>query len=203
MTREYDPRDTLTHEITEGQVYGYSRHKKDDGSYEEKFRLVYEDDERVVLRSNKTLSNGNYEGRHHYRCEHRETFEKNASEGMYELIEEPEDPPRMPTDGVASALTVLKRLQNEERHQVECGGGRKSEHRLEAFTEAVEAVTNLDPTNINWSTVDGVGNKTAENLNEAGFETDVDVQSASDEQLLEIGGVGQKNLSNIKEVAGV
>lgn len=206
MSKIHDPRDTLTHEIVEGQVYGDSRHKEENGdgnvTYTEQLRLVYLDDERVVLRSNKTLDRGDQAGRHHYRCEHRDVFEKNAAEGRYQLIEESANAPRMPTDGVASALTVLKRLQDEEKHQVQCGAGRKAKHRHEAFSEAVEAVANLDPTPIDWATVDGVGDKAAENLNEAGYETDVDVQSATDEELLDVGLIGQKNLENIKEVAG-
>lgn len=201
MTQAYDPREQLTHDITVGQVYGDAR-SKEDGEYEEELRLVYEDDERVLLRSNKKLTHGRNSGSQHYRCEFRDIFEKHAAEGRYELLEDPDDPPLMPTDGVGTALTVLKRLRSEAKHQVNNGGGRKEKHRLEAFDEAVEAVANLDPTSIEWESVDGVGQKTAENLNEAGIETDVDVQSASDEQLLSIGGVGEKNLQNIKEEAG-
>jgi len=207
MSKTHDPREGLTHDIVEGQVYGDKRQANYDGDviegYDERLRLVYVDDERVLLRSNDTIDRGNHIGRHHYRCEHRETFEKNAGAGRYQLLEEPTDPPRMPTDGVSSTLTVLKRLQSMEQNEAQSGGGRKSKHRLEAFTDAIEAISEMDPTSIDWSSINGVGNKTAENLNEAGFETDVDVQSASDEQLLDVGGVGSKNLENIKEVAGL
>lgn len=194
MTRVHDPREELTHDIEVGQVYTDARHEDDD--YDERLRIVYVDDERVLLRSNKQLTQAAHL---RYMCEFRDTFEENVGSGRYKLVDEPDDPPITPTDGVGTALTVLKQLRSKEEYQYENGGGsRKAKHRMEAFDDAIEAMMTLNPTNIDWSTVDGVGAKTAQNLDEAGFETDVAVQQAEDEQLLDVGGVGQKNLDNIK-----
>jgi len=52
-----------------------------------------------------------------------------------------------------------------------------------------------------WSEVDYIGAKTNENLHEAGFETALDIQQADDAGLLEVDGLGQKGLANLRRYA--
>jgi ERCC4-type nuclease len=50
-----------------------------------------------------------------------------------------------------------------------------------------------------WSEVSYIGEKTAENLHEAGYETAIDVHQAEDDELLEVDGLGAKGLANLRE----
>lgn len=199
MTQKHIPRDTLQHEIQAGQVYGDSRSKTEDKEgnveYEEKLRLVYEDDERVLLRSNFDMERP--KGKH-YRTELRSTFEDNAASKRYALLEDTEGAPKMPTDGITTSLIVLKRQRDIHSRS----NGRKSQHKVEALDEAIAEVEALDPTPVDWTTVDGVGQGTADNLAEAGYKTDADIRGESDEVLLAIGGVGDKNLQRIRKRTG-
>lgn len=50
-----------------------------------------------------------------------------------------------------------------------------------------------------WTDVAYVGEKAAENLHDAGYETNLDIQQASDDELLEVDLVGQKGAAKLKE----
>jgi hypothetical protein len=59
----------------------------------------------------------------------------------------------------------------------------------------------LDMTSFNeidWSEVDHIGEKTKDNLHEAGFKTNLDIQQAKDDELLEVGGLGNAGLTNLR-----
>ena len=49
-----------------------------------------------------------------------------------------------------------------------------------------------------WSQVDLIGAKTAENLHDRGFTGPIEVQMADDAELLSIPGLGEKGLKNIR-----
>jgi ERCC4-type nuclease len=50
-----------------------------------------------------------------------------------------------------------------------------------------------------WAEVAYVGEKTAQNLHDAGYSTNLDIQQATDDELLDVSGVGQKGATNLKE----
>lgn len=50
-----------------------------------------------------------------------------------------------------------------------------------------------------WSEVDLIGEKTSERLNERGFSNPLEIQTATDEELLDVSGLGQKGLRNLRE----
>jgi ERCC4-type nuclease len=52
-----------------------------------------------------------------------------------------------------------------------------------------------------WSEVSYIGDKTEENLHEAGYETNLDIQQADDSELLKVGGLGDKGLKNLRSFA--
>ena len=52
---------------------------------------------------------------------------------------------------------------------------------------------------IDFEDLDGIGKKAADNLIAAGFETESDIEDASDEELLDVGWIGEKALFSLKE----
>lgn len=52
-----------------------------------------------------------------------------------------------------------------------------------------------------WAEVDYIGEKTAENLHEAGYNTNLDIQKAEEEELLDVDGVGAQGYQNLIEFA--
>jgi len=52
-----------------------------------------------------------------------------------------------------------------------------------------------------WSKVDYIGEKIAENLKNAGYETSLDVQQADDDELLSIDGLGEAGVRNLRSFA--
>jgi len=65
--------------------------------------------------------------------------------------------------------------------------------RMKPTEETVEP-----PEKADWTEVHGIGTKADEALHEAGVNTKIDVRQHSDDELLDIDGIGQKNLSNLK-----
>jgi hypothetical protein len=52
---------------------------------------------------------------------------------------------------------------------------------------------------IDWSTVNGVGETTTDRLHDAGFLTETDMEKASLDELRAISGIGEKNAKNLLE----
>lgn len=92
-------------------------------------------------------------------------------------------------------------------------GGRngRNKHRIERRHEFDNQVENgwfeyqpdaeIDLTGaskLDWSEVNSIGEKTSKNLHKAGFKTAPDVIEGTDEQLLDVSGVGQKGAANLK-----
>jgi ERCC4-type nuclease len=59
--------------------------------------------------------------------------------------------------------------------------------------------TESEPEVIELEELDGIGAKAAENLREAGYDTDEKLVEASDEELLDVSWVGEKALFSLKE----
>lgn len=96
----------------------------------------------------------------------------------------------------------------------ESGRNGNSVHRIERrveFDKQVESGwfkyrpdSNLDMmsfTEIDWSEVDYIGEKTADNLHDEGYDNNLDIQQADDDELLDVDGVGNKGLANLKRFA--
>lgn len=91
------------------------------------------------------------------------------------------------------------------------GGGHRMENRT-GFNDKVAAgqlehkpdsdLDMLSDVGVDWAVeVDYIGDKTTENMHEAGFRTVLDVQQASDDELLDVDGLGNGGLSNLREYA--
>lgn len=52
-----------------------------------------------------------------------------------------------------------------------------------------------------WSEVPYIGEKTTENLHDAGYKTNLDIQQAEEDDLLDVGGLGEKGLAHLLEFA--
>lgn len=102
---------------------------------------------------------------------------------------------------------VLLRCESSRR------GGENS-HRLErrvAFEKAVESdqfehkpdsdIDLIQAEERDWSGVDYIGEKTAENLHDDGYETAIDIKQADEAELLMVSGLGAKGLDNLREFA--
>lgn len=59
----------------------------------------------------------------------------------------------------------------------------------------------VEPPEMDWSEVDLIGETTSERLNDQGFTNSLEIQQASDEELLDVSGLGQKGLQNLREFA--
>ena len=76
------------------------------------------------------------------------------------------------------------------------------DHQREAGFFELQPDSNLDllgGVEPEWTDVDHVGAKSAENLRDAGFKTAVDVLHADDEALEAVDGIGSKALKNLRE----
>lgn len=56
-----------------------------------------------------------------------------------------------------------------------------------------------EPEELELEDLDGIGAKAAENLREAGYDTDQKLREASDDDLLDVAWVGEKALFSLKE----
>jgi hypothetical protein len=62
-----------------------------------------------------------------------------------------------------------------------------------------EADIDLRNNAVDWSNVGNIGDKTKRHLHEAGYKQPTDIQQASDEELLNISGIGSASLTNLRE----
>lgn len=94
------------------------------------------------------------------------------------------------------------RRDGEQSHRIQrrtafedCLDAGQFEHKPDSEIDLLEFETQ------DWSTIDLIGEATSENLHEAGYETNLDIQQASDDELEAIGGIGAKSLQNLREYA--
>jgi len=101
---------------------------------------------------------------------------------------------------------VLFRSEHDSRH----GSGKA--HRIETrtqFDRQLDAgrieykpksdVDLLEQSDADWANVDHIGEKTAENLQNDGYETIIDVRQVDDAELLMVDGLGVAGLENLRE----
>lgn len=188
MSKPVDPREDMTHEIEIGNVYLDSRHEgKDDQTY---WTVVYADEMVVLLRGNDEYRRRS--GLRHA-AEQRDAFEKRAGSGRYEYQPEMESPVR------SGSVAALERRADELADE----GGRKASHKAEAMYEAIDILTDGkeadDNETVPFEDLDGVGQKTAAALRDGGYRTKGDVRRADRDELLDVSGVGEGNVSSIIE----
>lgn len=193
----HDPRtDGIDYEVKEGQVYGDTRHKPEDGEdWPEKgvYRLVYVDEHVVLMKSNEWTERTN---QRLYRQETRATFEDNAGAGRYKLLDESTHAPPMPDD-LQEVRSLISRLHDHYAKQ----GTRVGNHKAEAFEELSDKLEQFEAKEIDLTAVSGVGEGTADNLREAGYSTDMDIRAAEVEDLVAVRGVGEKVAERLKDRA--
>lgn len=190
----YDPRVENPVNPVVDDVYGDARHENDDGTFDEQWRIVYVDDEVVVMRSNKEYERGRgYRGKRH-RLEKRHVFEEEAGSGRYKPISEAEaKPPK--SDEIHYHIGLVKRMFAHYNEKP----GRTAQHKAEALGELIEMLEDFEAEEVDWTEVPTIGEKAAENLREAGFLTDADVRVADEQELLDVNYVGQSGADNLKE----
>lgn len=190
----HDPRMDETVEPVVDDVYGDARVQNDDGSFDEQWRIVYVDDEVVLMRSNQNHDRGRgYKNKLH-RLEQRDVFEQEAGSGRYKKISESSaKPPK--SDDIHYHVGIIKRLLAHYKEKP----GRTAQHKAEALDEVIEMLNEFDMEEVDWTDVPTIGEAAAENLREAGFRTDKDVEIADKEELLDVGYVGQSGVENLKD----
>lgn len=190
----YDPRIEETIEPKVDDLYGDARHKNDDGTFDQQWRIVYCDDEAVVMRSNESLNRKSGHCNKRYRLEYRDTFEQEAGSGRYERIEESDEaPPR--SDEIHYHMGIVKRLIAHYDEKP----GRTAAHKKEALTELLEMLEDFEAEEVDWTQVDTIGQQAADNLRDEGFVTNADVRVADKEELLDVSYVGESGAENLKE----
>lgn len=86
------------------------------------------------------------------------------------------------------------------KHRIERRNEFDSQVESEWFEYKPDAEIDLTgASKLDWSEVSSIGEKTSENLHQAGFKTAPDVLEGTDEQLLDVTGVGQKGAANLKQ----
>jgi hypothetical protein len=190
----HDPRDGKTIEVSVDDVFGDARHENDDGTFDEQLRVVYVDDEVVLLRSNEDHERGRgYKGKK-YVTEKRTVFEKNVGVDRFKKVKESEkSPPR--SDEIQYHIGIIKRLIDKYEQQP----GNIAKHKVEGFRELLEMIEEFDAEEIDWTEVDTIGEKGAGNLKDKGYVTDADIRAASVDSLTDVPYVGEAGAENIKE----
>lgn len=170
-----DPRSQINHALDEGQVYEDTRVGRE-------MILVFLSDEAALLKDGDS-----------HRLENRVQFEKNVGGNRYQLQQD--------TDGSFTSSAKIKKLK-KLLDQYDEQDGRKAKHKVEALDEAVTMLENNglpdDNETVQFEDIDGVGQKTADSLRARGYRLKKDIRAASDEELLEVSGVGRGNLENIR-----
>jgi predicted flap endonuclease-1-like 5' DNA nuclease len=184
------PADTVAVEaqtaLAEGQIYTDSR-ENESPEPAETYTIIFADHQTVVLQD----SDG------HRRFESRDQFDT-ARGDRWKFAGEPQsdadtDSPAVTTpEPFISALAVLQQSYrvSEELDQTDT--------RVDTITDAINLISKNATDPIPLIEIDGIGDRTAKNLREAGITTELDVHAASDEFLLDLPGVGQKNLTNLR-----
>lgn len=84
------------------------------------------------------------------------------------------------------------KIMNLQYHEGECP-------RCNDSVQLEEVEWEPEPREISLESLDNIGAKAAENLREAGYDSDKALVEASDEELLDVSWVGQKALFSLKE----
>lgn len=166
----------ITHDLELGQVYKDSR-------TDELIQLVYLDNNVYLLQNEQDGSHrlGTYD-----------EFDENVDSGRYKL---------QPDEQSFANTGVLSRVR-ERRKEYENADGRTAAHKAEAFAEVLDILTDMEPDvsleSMDFESYDGIGEKAAQNLRAAGFETERDIRNASDDELESVSWVGEKGISSLR-----
>lgn len=168
-------------ETAPGQTYEDSRTGTE-------YVTVYVADDVVLL---KDLGDADDDTWHSHRLERREMFERTVESGRFKL---------KGTDDAGH--TVAGKLENLcDRYESQ--DGRKASHKAEAIDEAIgligEDTEPDDFDDVDFTEIDGIGATTAQKLRSSGFTVKKDIREASDEELLDVYGMGSSNLENLRE----
>ena len=182
------PADTVTVEaqttLAEGQIYTDSR-ENETSEATETYTVIFADHQTVILEE----SDG------HRRFESRDQFDS-ARGSRWKFAGESQSD----TDSLAvatpepfiSSLAVLRQSYKTSEGLDPTGA------RADTITDAINLISKNTTDPIPLTEVGGIGDRTAKDLREAGITTELDVHAASDEFLLDLPGVGQKNLTNLR-----
>lgn len=167
-----DPRTNIEHSINIGQVYV-------DDRTGDLTKVIYLDEDVSLMRDEDG----------HHRIDSRSNFDTNVGSGRFKLAPDEEF-------GYAGRMEAL--LDAQERYSSK--DGRTSDHKAEALSEAVSLLTEETSQfeEVEFETVSGIGDATAGRLRSSGYTTVEDIERASDDELLSVGGVGEGNLSNMR-----
>lgn len=123
-----------------------------------------------------------------------DVFESTRSGDLYQIIY------------VDEQIVLLRCNRPGHNH----GGGHRMEKRA-AFDDKTAAgqmkhrpdsdLDMLSDVEVDWAEVDYIGAATTENMHEAGYRTVLDIQQASDDELLDVSGLGNGGLSNLRQFA--
>lgn len=175
-------------QITEGDIYGDERHSEqaDTGelTYPRRYEVVYTDENRVLLRNTDQSDD--------YRHERIPGFLEGVTTRWTRLSEGDGELESVPDFAAAIRLLKLKREEYAGKDS------RKGSHVAEGITVAIDLLREMEPSPVEWTSVTGVGPKTADELEAAGIVTDIDAALASDDKLLDIPGVGEGTVENIR-----
>lgn len=164
------------HNFIIGQVYR-------DARTDDPLALVYLDTKSYILRDEQGS----------LRFGPRSELVKNVRSGRFAFSPEHEG-----FNGVGGLSRLLARAEDYRNK-----GGRKSIHYAEALTEAVSILTDdleiAEPEPIPFEELDGIGDKAAKNLRQAGFKTDTDIRRADDSELTAVSWVGDKGVTSIRQ----
>ena len=171
-----DSRTKLEHDIQIGQVYT-------DARTDDRAKVVYLDDDVALLRDPDSYN----------RLEKRKQFDKDVGSGRYSLT----DTDGEERFGYAGRMSAVRELLSEYSEQ----SGRSSSHKADAIREVLSLLTEEtdDFKEVDFESIDGIGSATADSLCDAGYTTVQDIDRASDSELLDVSGVGQANLQNLRD----
>jgi hypothetical protein len=130
--------------------------------------------------------------------------EQGVSPGQIYLIERNEDYYQVL---YADEQIVLLRSDDPGRnggnvHRIE--RGTDFENQIESGWFIYQPDSDLDMisfSEIEWSQIAQIGDKTQENLHAAGFKTNLDIQQADDSEILAVSGVGPTGKDNLRKFA--
>lgn len=205
------PIDALTEQdreltISQGQLYGDERFVVDETEkkgqlqrYDALYVVAYVDENRVLLRGTGGEKDSSITDKNEYRYEVRDQFER-ARGTRFRLVERD-------VDAELAGLAALHDLGSVTgtfetlRQQYLAQEARAGKHKAEAITDALNFLDTVLQENVDWTSVSGIGDKTAEQITEAGFETAVDVLAASTDSLTSVSGVGPETAEALKRHA--
>lgn len=174
MTEFEDPRSQLEQAIHVGQVYVDSRTGEEmTVLYENGVILCRDEDEKHRMTPSKQ-------------------FRREVGAGRYKLDRNEDG-----TFAKDGKIRKLERMLSDLEEQ----DGRKASHKADAIEEAIDMLEEEDLDDmetVDFEDVPGIGENTANRLRAKDFTTNGDIRDASDEELLDVRGIGQGNLDNLR-----